>query len=1073
MRKFSLLLSVSLFPLSAQAITTTVPSGTTQSGGDVMTIITQQVYGTADNFTVSGTQQVMSGGVTHGSIIYPYGQQTVESGGISYNTNVEHAGLQTIKGKSYNSNVSANGTINVNNGGYAYDTTVNGGTLSVLQGGNAEGTILVSGTETVYGTDTNANIQGGTQQVKRYGKTFGAEINGGTQQVEVRGTANNTVINSGIQNVYGDAMSTSINDNGTMNVYSSGYAEDTIVNGGKLVLNSGAFASQTILEQGEEIVYGQDINGTVKGGTQLVQDGGVAEDTTISGGTQQIGVDSYAFNNIVNGGTQIVESGGYAYRSQISSGGSVEVSGGIYEASLENGGTLNVLSGGLAQDTAVSGGSMSVAANSTAQSATLSSGSMSVSGTDTGTQITGGTQTIENGGKSENAMISGSGVQTVLNGGTSTNAQISSGGTAQVSGEIYGASLENGGTLNVLSGGLAQDTAVSGGSMSVAANSTAQSATLSSGSMSVSGTDTGTQITGGTQTIENGGKSENAMISGSGVQTVLNGRTSTNAQLKAQAIQNILEGGTASGTQIGLGGKQTIASGGTAINSTLTGGTQFVSGLAQQTIINGGLQEIRSGGVATDTQITRGGIQTVLSGATATNSTFNNGTLRLFSGGSLNGVTTANNSILYISGNNQISNMELNNSIVSLAYNPNFTTLNVDKLNGNGVFSMSSNLAAGLSDQINVQSGDGKFGLIVHDYSDDTAPAKFQIIDGSNAAQDNFYLIGGAVDVGAYRYDLVQEGSDWYLENTKQLTDATYIARNTYTALSSLFFSHLSPVYNRLHYQHQGLEHDYGLWVKGIGRRVNQTYHDSTKSHTDIWGESIGFDGKIIDNDTYRFGVGIYSGFTNSHQNFDVLGKGDGKTYSLGLYSTMLTSNMWFVDVMGTYFRHHQKNQSYTPAMSEVVAKFETEGWQTAVSAGRRFDFSDQWFLTPYAAMNYMYINGVSYKTNYDTPIRAESAGYLSNTLGLTLGKSFNWGDQIVLDAYSQANLIYDWDAKNSVWIVDHLMEEDMASLHYELSLGINASFTEHSSAYVEFTSSLGSKVDIPWALSLGYQYEF
>ena len=966
MRKFSLLLSVSLFPLSAQAITTTVPSGTTQSGGDVMTIITQQVYGTADNFTVSGTQQVMSGGVTHGSIIYPYGQQTVESGGISYNTNVEHAGLQTIKGKSYNSNVSANGTINVNNGGYAYDTTVNGGTLSVLQGGNAEGTILVSGTETVYGTDTNANIQGGTQQVKRYGKTFGAEINGGTQQVEVRGTANNTVINSGIQNVYGDAMSTSINDNGTMNVYSSGYAEDTIVNGGKLVLNSGAFASQTILEQGEEIVYGQDINGTVKGGTQLVQDGGVAEDTTISGGTQQIGVDSYAFNNIVNGGTQIVESGGYAYRSQISSGGSVEVSGGIYEASLENGGTLNVLSGGLAQDTAVSGGSMSVAANSTAQSTTLSSGSMSVSGTDTGTQITGGTQTIENGGKSENAMISGSGVQTVLN-----------------------------------------------------------------------------------------------------------GRTSTNAQLKAQAIQNILEGGTASGTQIGLGGKQTIASGGTAINSTLTGGTQFVSGLAQQTIINGGLQEIRSGGVATDTQITRGGIQTVLSGATATNSTFNNGTLRLFSGGSLNGVTTANNSILYISGNNQISNMELNNSIVSLAYNPNFTTLNVDKLNGNGVFSMSSNLAAGLSDQINVQSGDGKFGLIVHDYSDDTAPAKFQIIDGSNAAQDNFYLIGGAVDVGAYRYDLVQEGSDWYLENTKQLTDATYIARNTYTALSSLFFSHLSPVYNRLHYQHQGLEHDYGLWVKGIGRRVNQTYHDSTKSHTDIWGESIGFDGKIIDNDTYRLGVGIYSGFTNSHQNFDVLGKGDGKTYSLGLYSTMLTSNMWFVDVMGTYFRHHQKNQSYTPAMSEVVAKFETEGWQTAVSAGRRFDFSDQWFLTPYAAMNYMYINGVSYKTNYDTPIRAESAGYLSNTLGLTLGKSFNWGDQIVLDAYSQANLIYDWDAKNSVWIVDHLMEEDMASLHYELSLGINASFTEHSSAYVEFTSSLGSKVDIPWALSLGYQYEF
>lgn len=966
MRKFSLLLSVSLFPLSAQAITTTVPAGTTQTGGDVNTVVTQLVYGTADDFTVSGTQQVMSGGTTHGSIIYPYAQQIVENGGISYNTNVEHAGLQTIKGKSYNSTVSANGTINVNNGGYAYEASVNGGTLAVLQGGNAEGTILVSGTETVYGTDTNANIQSGTQQVKRYGKTFGAEINGGTQQVEVRGTANNTVINSGTQKVYGDAIGTTINNSGTMNVYSSGYAEDTIVNGGKLVLNSGAFASKTLLEQGEEIIYGQDINGTVKGGTQFVQDGGVAEDTTVSGGTQKIGADSYAFNNIVNGGTQVVESGGYAYRSQISSGGIAQVSGGIYEASLENGGTLDVLSGGLAQDTNISGGSMSVAANSSAQNTTLTAGSMIVSGTASGAKITGGTQTIENGGKSENAVISGRGVQTILSGGTAIN-----------------------------------------------------------------------------------------------------------AQLKAQATQNILQGATASGTQIGIGGKQTISSGGTAINSTLTGGTQFVSGLAQQTTINGGLQELRSGGVATDTQITRGGIQTVLSGATATNSTFNNGTLRLFSGGTLNGITTASNSILYIAGSNQIPDLELNNSIVSLAYKPSFSTLNIDTLNGNGVFSMSSNLAAGMSDQINVQSRDGEFGLIVNDYSETNAPAKFKIIDESSTSQDNFYLVGGAVDVGAYRYDLVQEGSDWYLENTKQLSDATYVARNTYSALSSLFFSHLSPVYNRLHFQHQSSTHDHGLWIKGIGRRINQTYQDKSKSHTDIWGESIGFDSKILATDDYRLTAGIYSGFTDSEQHFDVLGKGDGKTYSVGLYSTLLTKDKWFVDVMGTYLHHQQKNKSYTPAMSEVNAKFNTDAWQTAIAAGRRFDFGDMWFLEPYAAMNYMYINGVRYKTNYDTIIDADSADYLSNTLGLTFGKSFELGNQTLLSAYSQANLVYDWDAKNSISVADYQLTEDMASLHYALSLGVNASWSEHSSAYAEFSSELGSRVDIPWAFSLGYRYEF
>ena len=69
----SIVLILSLLPQSAWAITTTIPAGTTVSGGDVNSIVTQQVYGTADNFTVSGTQQIMSGGVSHNSNLYPYG----------------------------------------------------------------------------------------------------------------------------------------------------------------------------------------------------------------------------------------------------------------------------------------------------------------------------------------------------------------------------------------------------------------------------------------------------------------------------------------------------------------------------------------------------------------------------------------------------------------------------------------------------------------------------------------------------------------------------------------------------------------------------------------------------------------------------------------------------------------------------------------------------------------------------------------------------------------------------------------------------------------------------------------
>ena len=160
MKNISLIISpLLLLSLNSYAVTVVVPAGTTQSGGDVITVVTQQVYGTADNFTVSGNQQIMNGGVTHNSTIYPYGQQNVEVGGIAYNTQIIHAGLQVIRGESYSSTVEANGSINVNNGGNAYNTNVSGGSLSVLQGGNAFDTVISSGTESVYGTDTNTQYR--------------------------------------------------------------------------------------------------------------------------------------------------------------------------------------------------------------------------------------------------------------------------------------------------------------------------------------------------------------------------------------------------------------------------------------------------------------------------------------------------------------------------------------------------------------------------------------------------------------------------------------------------------------------------------------------------------------------------------------------------------------------------------------------------------------------------------------------------------------------------------------------------------------------------------------------------
>ena len=892
MKKLGLSLAFSLTPMSAMAAAIVVDAGTTVDGGLINPVQTQQVYGTANNFSIYGNQQVMSGGVANNSNVFSGGQQNISSGGTAHNTNIQASAVQYVYGVANSTNIASQGSSTVNRGGVVNETTINGGTLSVLSGGKALGTILQSGTESVSGTDVGIVINGGVQQVNRNGTVQNTQINGGEQKVLVRGTATGSIISGGVQNVYGDSLSSEIKDNGVMNVYSSGYAENTLMSGGEMNVLSGGFSSGVQISGGVETVYGFDINGTVNGGIQKVEADGQAEDTVIQGsGVQQILSGGYGFNaNIKDGGIQIAEQGGYAYRSNVYDGGVLNALGEAYEVTVYDGGVLNVENGGLAADT----------------------------------QVNGGALTIHQGGTSQNTI-------------------------------------------------------------------------LASGVENVYGTSNGTQINGG--------------------------------------VQNVY----------GVANSSVVAS----------GGEQRVYGDVQST------------------QVNQSGILTVLSGGNAQNAQLTSGTLNLYSGGTLSGKISAVESVINVYGDNDIANLELDKSLVTMVKGVDYGTLNIENLNGTGIFNISTDLSANKSDTINVQNGDGEFGLWINDYSMDEAPDKYKIIDESTVAHENFYLIGGAVDVGAYQYKLVQEGNDWYLENTEKLNDTTYIAKNTYSTLSSLFYAHLSPVYSRIFEKHKKDRHAGGLWTKAIGRRIEQNFKDGTSSQTDVYGGNIGFDHEVLQDDDYQVRLGVYTSYSHSKQEYNHLGKAEGNTQSYGVYSSLTTKENWFVDVLGAYFTHRQSVNSYTPAGDLVTGKYDTYGWQTTLTAGKRFEFDNDWYLEPHVGVGYMWVNGVRYRTNFNTLIEGSSQDNVKGSVGVNGGKVYQLSEKAKMEVFGKFSLIHDWKSESKVWVADYLMEEDMSSLHYKLGAGVKGSWNENQSAFVEISTHLGSNLDIPYEITLGYQYEF
>ena len=876
-KKNALLLPLATFPFSAEAITTTVPSGTTESNGEVITVVTQQVYGEADNFKVYGTQQVMNGGLTHGSDIYSYAQQDVLNGGTAYDTNVQSYAIQNINGKAYNSTVSSRGSINLKNGGYAENTMINGGTLSVSAGGEAVGTKLQSGKENVSGTDHSAKISGGTQEIKSGGLAEGAQVSGrGIQKVDAGGRAQNTILTErGTQQVYGMAVQTQINDDASMTVYDGGRAEQTVINGGEMEVEEEASTVKTTINAGTQYVYGTDSN------------------------------------SIINGGEQNIAGGGKAINTQINSGGK---------------------------------------------------------------------QTVDIGGSTE------------------------------------GSEVAAGGTMQVLSWGNATNTLLNGGEMIVAAGAESSGTRIDAGTQTVAGTDSNAVINGGTQNVQSGGRSENATLNG--------------------GTQNIESGASANATKI-------------------ISGTQNVYGTSENARISGGKMEIFQGGSATNVDIS-------------------DGLLVLNSGGILNGTTQISQGAMTFQGQQNISDLQLDNAVVNFARGTDFSSLQLANLSGRGVFNMSSDLSRNEADHLEVANGSGDFGLIIHDYSADGGlPVKFSIIE-SAAADNNFYLVGDAVDVGAFQYGLQQEGNNWYLTKTQNLTDSSIIAKNTYNALASLFYTHINPVYQHLYSTRRDVSMENKLWVKGIGRHLNLDYDDNSGSKVDIYGIEAGYDHNLWSDGANTLKAGIFAAYSNSRQEYDRLGHGDGNTNGLGLYSTFNFGNNWFIDAVGSYFYHRQKIKSYTPSGSEVDSKYHAEGWHASAFIGKRLNFEQNWFIEPNAGIRYMLIDNISYRTNYNTRVEASSSDYFSVSAGITGGKKFQLENQGILDIYGRFNLIHDWDGKSVLQVADYSFTEDMSALQYELGGGVSFSWDEgKNAAYLDAVTLLGSTVRVPVEVQLGLRFGF
>ncbi len=606
----------------------------------------------------------------------------------------------------------------------------------------------------------------------------------------------------------------------------------------------------------------------------------------------------------------------------------------------------------------------------------------------------------------------------------------------------------------------------------------------------------------GTQTVESGGVANGSNLYAYSSQTINSGGASNNTNIQFWAFENVHSGGVANNTTIN-GGSMNVYAGGKAFGTLINSGSQVVYGEdSGATIAVGALQTVKAGGSAIGTTILgrqdvygtaedtnlAAGTQLIRQNATFTGGTNNGGRLYIYdyatvsdltlNGGDttiypnvdLGGTTKINNASVTFYDNSVIDNLQMNNGNVTM-----FTfgegELTIGNLSGNGTFNLESNFANGNNDTLIVNGGSGNFALTVVDYSlEGGLPERIHLVE-QNGGSENFYLKGGVMDAGAFEYELVHSGNEWVLQKTQNNTDSSILAKNTFSSLNSIFYTHLRNINTRL--GESRFNNARGAWVRGIWREVDLRYNDATDSDIDIGGAQAGFDVSINQKWVKDWTVGLSTAYTSEDQTFDRDGKGEGYTNSVSIYSTMVNEKNQYLDLVGAYYYHRQKLKTYLPSQLPVLGKYNVDAWSLSAEIGQRFDVFDSWFIEPQLQATYMWLDDISYRTNHQTKVEGEKQDSFMARIGLMGGKEFKETLGFPFTVYAKTSLLKEFRNRSEVTIADYTFDEDLGGTIWEFGAGISANIDENNAMYANIATYQGNEIKIPYDISFGFRHSF
>jgi outer membrane autotransporter protein len=474
------------------------------------------------------------------------------------------------------------------------------------------------------------------------------------------------------------------------------------------------------------------------------------------------------------------------------------------------------------------------------------------------------------------------------------------------------------------------------------------------------------------------------------------------------------------------------------------------------------------------------------------------GTLRLAAADAIqnSSVSVDNGAVFNLGGFDQTITSLTNNGLVDFHLLGHQLTIS-GNLDGNGVFRIDTDIAAGTADTIEVQgTSSGSHNLLITNSGGAPTGSEAPLLLVQTS--DGLAAFSGSVgvDSGMYRYNytvlngdsLGLSANDWYLALTGSggpvppvISPEGDAVLNSAAALSGFWFTQLDNLNKRLGELRYNTPHSSSthpelveglvenIWVRSYGQQANiHTGINGVKGFRETqYGVDLGTDKAWLLDDNNTLYTGVFAGYGGADRDFHTGYNGNTDSGYGGLYGTWIHKDGWYADTVakGQYF-----NSSFD---GTDHGAYDSVGVGLSLELGRQFQFKDGWFAEPSLQVGYVHLTNDNYTTIQGMQVDLSDTDVIQFYGGARLGRNIKLNDKGWLQPYVKVGGLEQISSGGQVRAEGGEWRPNVDGARGVIGAGVAWQLDDSNQLHLDYEASFGDKYDKPWGLNFGYRHQF